>query len=117
MDAVVQAHLTFHLRGQHADSPLEPADLTDVRPALLARYRHLAGLRYDYPLVLLPDGHARALSGVTKISDRAVDGQGTSACPQLADQGRRQDMGQEQPGGLETGQAVAQESRRSAADG
>jgi ferredoxin len=50
--------------------PLDPGEASDprLRPALLARYRDLSRLRYDYPLVLVEDAAAGAwvhsLSGV-----------------------------------------------------
>ena len=48
-----QRQMLFHLTGAF-DGHLEPVDST-VRPALLARYRDLAGLRYDFPVVLVED--------------------------------------------------------------
>jgi hypothetical protein len=49
-----QRQLAFHLTGT-PNAHLEPIDGT-VRPALLASYRNLASLRYDFPVVLVEDG-------------------------------------------------------------
>ena len=45
--------LAFHLTGTPSGR-LEPVD-AGVRPALLASYRDLASLRYDFPVVLVED--------------------------------------------------------------
>jgi hypothetical protein len=56
-----QEHLAFYLNGKVSTAP----EALGLRPALLARYRCLEALRYDYPLVLLEDGpRARPLSGL-----------------------------------------------------
>jgi hypothetical protein len=62
MDHLLDAHLTFHLAGRGAVTAVECPELTDERPALLARYRDLSALRYDFPLVLGDDGRVVALS-------------------------------------------------------
>jgi hypothetical protein len=69
MDAMQRSQTVFHLSGSlPAGGPLEPIDGLGLRPALLARYRDLARLRYDFPLVLIeptPDGRfARSLTGI-----------------------------------------------------
>jgi hypothetical protein len=64
MNPILHSHVTFHLRGLHAASPLESVGPGEVRPAVLARYETLTDLRYDYPLVLFRNGGVRALSGV-----------------------------------------------------
>jgi hypothetical protein len=46
-----QRQIAFHLTGASGEH-LEPVDST-VRPALLAGYRELATLRYDFPVVLV----------------------------------------------------------------
>jgi len=53
MDATLQAQTAFHLTGRKPAPPLEPVDELGLRPALLARYRDLTRLRYDFPLVLV----------------------------------------------------------------
>jgi len=68
MDAELQTHVAFHLTGRRPDAGLETVDRLDLRPALLARYRDLSQLRYDFPLVLVRDGggksYVEALSGI-----------------------------------------------------
>jgi hypothetical protein len=53
MDATLQAQTAFHLTGRKPAPPLEPIGELGLRPALLARYRDLTRLRYDFPLVLV----------------------------------------------------------------
>ncbi len=54
MAATHQDQVLFHMTGKRTDEAL-PIDAGDLRPALLAGYRDLARLRYDYPLVLIDD--------------------------------------------------------------
>ena len=79
-----QEQLVFHATGQRQGEALEALDGLHLRPALLAGYRELAGLRYDFPLVLVEggvgDGAVRALSGViddllSEIAPRGIDGE------------------------------------------
>jgi len=51
MAAKFQEHLVFHMTGKRGDG-LAAVDVGGLRPALLAPYRDLTRLRYDYPLVL-----------------------------------------------------------------
>lgn len=53
MDATLQAQRVFHLTGHAPAAPLEAIDSLGLRPALMARYRELARLRHDFPLVLM----------------------------------------------------------------
>jgi ferredoxin len=67
MDAMQRSQTAFHLSGGLSEGgALEPIDGLGLRPALLARYRDLTRLRYDFPLVLIeptPDGKfARSLT-------------------------------------------------------
>ncbi len=76
MDATRQARVAFYLTGKRPGAELEPVEGLDLRPALLARYRDLSTLRYDFPLVLLTDGEAdtcvRSLSGMVDDALRQV---------------------------------------------
>lgn len=67
MHAEVAAQLAFHLTGQRL-APVQPFALV---PALLARYRDLAALRYDFPLVLSKDG---AIHRLSTLVDQALEG-------------------------------------------
>jgi len=68
MDAELQTQIAFHLAGRKPGAGAESAAGADARPALLARCRDLAALRYDFPLVLLRDagdkGYVQCLSGI-----------------------------------------------------
>lgn len=67
MHADLQAQLAFHLTGQQLPA-MEPFELV---PALLVRYRDLAALRYDFPLVLSKEGKIHSLS---TLVDQALQG-------------------------------------------
>jgi len=75
MDAELQTQIAFHLAGRKPGAEGETAAGAHARPALLARYRDLAALRYDFPLVLLRDagdkGYVQCLSGIV---DNVVHG-------------------------------------------
>jgi len=68
MEAELQSQVAFHLTGRRPAAGLEAFDPIALRPALLARYRDLTALRYDFPLVLSDRGadgdRVQALSGV-----------------------------------------------------
>ena len=53
MDPSTQALVAFHLTGNRAVTHLDAIDEPHLVPALLAGYRDLASLRYDFPLVLV----------------------------------------------------------------
>ena len=78
MNAELQTQIAFHLAGRKAEAGAESAD---ARPALLARYRDLSALRYDFPLVLLRKpgerDYVRCLSGVVdEVVHGLADGDG-----------------------------------------
>ena len=83
MAAKFQDQTVFHLTGKRSGDGLTPLK-AGFRPALLAAYRDLAKLRYDYPVVLL-DGDAgteyvQSLSSVvggliTALAPRGIDGE------------------------------------------
>ncbi len=68
MEAELQSQVAFHLTGRRPAAGLETVDTLALRPALLARYRDLTALRYDFPLVLVDHGadaeRVQALSGL-----------------------------------------------------
>src|SRR5512144_3108660 len=70
MEVALQTHVAFHLTGKRSDASLGAVDPLDWRPALLARYRDLTRLRYDYPLVLV-DGD-EPVQSLSAIVDRLV---------------------------------------------
>jgi hypothetical protein len=71
MQAELQAHLAFHLTGRMPQGEAEALAQSDLHPALLAEYRNLTALRYDFPLVLL-DGDASPLQSLSGLFDSAL---------------------------------------------
>jgi hypothetical protein len=71
MHADFQAQLAFHLTGQKLAEGPQPVAAFQMVPALLARYRDLAALRYDFPLVLSKDG---AMHRLSTLVDEALEG-------------------------------------------
>ena len=65
MQAELQAHIAFHLTGRVAKGEVAALASSDLHPAILAGYRDLTSLRYDFPLVLT----------------RGSDGQPCNRCP------------------------------------
>jgi hypothetical protein len=72
--AEIQRQIAFHLTGAPGGD-LEPVD-SAVRPALLAPYRDLPALRYDYPVVLVDDAidEASVCSLTALVDDMLRDG-------------------------------------------
>src|ERR1700693_1469040 len=68
MEVELQSQLAFHLTGRRPGADLCAVDPLALRPALLARYRDLTTLRYDFPVALVEnapdDTYVRALSGI-----------------------------------------------------
>jgi hypothetical protein len=81
MDPTLQQQTVFHLTGKRPPAGLDAVD--GLRPALLARYRDLAKLRYDFPLLLVDGAQGelvRSLSAVVdalvrEIAPRGLDGE------------------------------------------
>lgn len=76
MEAELQTQIAFHLSGKKPAAEAAEAEGTDARPALLARYRDLTALRYDFPLVLLRDandkGYVQCLSAIVDNVAHAI---------------------------------------------
>jgi hypothetical protein len=69
MQVELQAHLAFHLTGKRSEGEFDVATGSDLRPALLAGYRDLTSLRYDFPLVLVGGGaHLDAVQSLSGCS-------------------------------------------------
>jgi hypothetical protein len=77
MDKQRKAQVVFHLTGRRPSDVAPDALLAGLRPALLAGYRRLDALRYDFPLVLVRDGGESVLS-LTAVVDFALR---TAAAP------------------------------------
>jgi hypothetical protein len=73
MQAAHQAQVTFYLTGVSSGEGLDAVSGLGLRPALFAGYRDLTALRYDFPVVLLPDiSDAGAVRSLTELFDAAV---------------------------------------------
>ena len=70
MTADAQQQVTFHLTGERSGDELEDVAALGLRPALLAGYGDLPGLRYDYPLVMAEgtSWHSLGLKGDETLS-------------------------------------------------
>ena len=84
MAARHQEQQLFFSTGRRQGEGVDAIDGLGLRPALLARYRDLTRLRYDFPLVLVargPDaGAIRSLSSVVdevlqEVAPRGIDGE------------------------------------------
>ena len=76
METDTQAHVAFFLAGRRPGKHLDAVEELNLRPALFSRYRDLASLRYDFPVVLV-SGHAdgpfvQSLSGVVDAALETV---------------------------------------------
>lgn len=72
MEAELQSHVAFHLTGKRPAGDLEAVDELALTPVQLARYRDLTGLRYDYPVVLAPDGTGPVMHALSAVIDRVL---------------------------------------------
>ena len=71
--AAFQEQRLFFATGQREGDGLDAIDGLALRPALLARYRDLTRLRYDFPLVLVDSGPAAGeLRSLTSIVAEAL---------------------------------------------
>jgi hypothetical protein len=71
MQLELQAHIAFHLTGRLPQGAFDAHGQSDLHPAILAGYRDLTALRYDFPLVLARAGADR--QSVQSLSGR-IDG-------------------------------------------
>ena len=86
MDSQLRSQVVFHLTGRRAATEATEPPVAGLRPALLASYRHLESLRYDFPVILKSgvgaDGeYAQSLSGIVdgvlrQIAPQGVPGEG-----------------------------------------
>jgi len=80
MDKQLRSQVVFHLTGRRAEGGTSSDAVRGMRPALMAPYRHLDALRYDFPVVLAADGTTPvgSLTSVVDAALRAVAPPGTS---------------------------------------
>ncbi len=73
MSVTMQEMINFHLTGKRCESDAEEVAVSNACPALLAPYRQLSELRYDFPLVLLDDASSPAFADcLTGIFNRLL---------------------------------------------
>lgn len=76
MQVELQAHIAFHLTGRIPQGEGNALAQSDLHPAILAGYRDLTTLRYDFPLVLVgagSDGQSvQSLSGMFDGALKAI---------------------------------------------
>ena len=68
-----QAHIAFHLTGKMPRGEVDARGQRELYPAILAGYRDLTALRYDFPLVLVAasDGK-KSLQSLSELVDSAI---------------------------------------------
>jgi len=67
-----QSHLAFHLTGALTGGALHAVDGRKLVPALLAGYRDLTGLRYDFPAVLLRDDANQPFASLSDVIEELI---------------------------------------------
>jgi len=85
-----QNHVAFYLTGRTAGPGQGGIEGLGLLPALLARYRDLAALRHDFPLVLLGPGADPVVLSLSELFDDIVGGlAGEPAAGRLTHHARR----------------------------
>ena len=73
MQVELQAHIAFHLTGRMPQGEGDALARSDLQPALLAGYRDLTALRYDFPLVLVgKGGDGQSVQSLSALFDGAL---------------------------------------------
>ena len=68
-----QAHIAFHLTGKLPRGEVDARGQRQLYPAILAGYRDLTALRYDFPLVLVRSGDdGKPLQSLAELVDAAL---------------------------------------------
>ena len=73
MEAELHSQVAFYLTGKTSAEALDAVEGLDLRPALLAAYRDLTALRYDYPLVLAQGAESPFAESLTGLVDRTLE--------------------------------------------
>jgi ferredoxin len=82
MDSHLRSQVVFHLTGRRTETDALESTVPGLRPALLAPYRDLDALRYDFPLVFCGgEDYVQSLSGAVdrvlrKLAPEGVTGEG-----------------------------------------
>jgi len=72
MQAELQAHIAFHLTGRKPQGEFATLASSDLHPAILAGYRDLTSLRYDFPLVLARADDKQSVQSLSGLIDGAL---------------------------------------------
>ena len=73
MQVELQAHIAFHLTGRMPQGEADRLAQSDLHPAILAGYRDLTALRYDFPLVLVSAGaDGQSVRSLSELFDSAL---------------------------------------------
>jgi hypothetical protein len=73
MQVETQAHITFHLTGRLPQGEFDALAQSELYPAILAGYRDLTALRYDFPLVLMrAGGGGQSVQSLSGLFDGAL---------------------------------------------
>lgn len=68
-----QAHIAFHLTGKMPRGEVNASGQRELYPAILAGYRDLTALRYDFPLVLVAaSDDKKSLQSLSELVDSAI---------------------------------------------
>ena len=82
MSVALQELINFHLTGKRGNAQTQSMAGADTVPALLAPYRDLSSLRYDYPMILVEGAETQAfvdtLTGVINRLLRDIAPQGNA---------------------------------------
>ncbi|MFI4961900.1 MAG: hypothetical protein ACHP82_10675, partial [Hyphomicrobiales bacterium] len=73
MQAELQALIAFHLTGRISGGAFDALAKSDLQPAVLAGYRDLTALRYDFPLVLVRGGGGKPVQSLSGLVDGALN--------------------------------------------
>jgi ferredoxin len=73
MQVETQAHIAFHLTGRLPQGAFDALTQSELHPAILAGYRDLTALRYDFPLVLMrAGGGGQSVQSLSGLIDGAL---------------------------------------------
>jgi hypothetical protein len=73
MQAEHQALIAFHLTGRISGGAFDALAQSDLQPAILAGYRDLTALRYDFPIVLIrAGGDGKPVQSLSGLFDGAL---------------------------------------------
>ena len=73
MQAELQAFIAFHLTGRISAGAFDALAQSDLQPAILAGYRDLTALRYDFPIVLIrAGGDGKPVQSLSGLFDGAL---------------------------------------------